>query len=101
MRDYRTEQAEQEVADEQRRSVLRDASIDIIQNKTPRAEAIERADNRFQLQQQAEIDGDVLPDENGHAVSYLESQLNPPAVNPKKARQVQALLNELCENEGI
>lgn len=101
MRDYRTEQAEQDVADEQRRAVLHDASINVVQNKIPRAEAIESAENRFQLQQQAEVDGNVVPDVNGHAVSYLESQLNPPAVNPKQAKQVQAVFNELCENEGI
>lgn len=101
MRDYKTEQAEQDVADEQRRSVLRDAAIDVVQNKIPRAEAIERAENRFQLQQQAEIDGEAVTDENGHAISFLESPLNSPAVNPEKARQVQAVFNELCENEGI
>lgn len=97
--DYRTEQDEDDYEEWCRRSILKEASIFIVQGMT-RNEAINRAEElaeqRFNVSE-----NEVVRDEDGVIDIYLVSDLEPASSKGLNQSQIRSIYTDLCKSEDI
>ncbi|MBL8501666.1 MAG: hypothetical protein LZF63_13060 [Nitrosomonas sp.] len=98
--DYITAQQEEEYKESNRRYLLWEAAIHVI-NGMDRESAKEHVYEIDFLRSEAEQSDNVMRDEEGYVESYLESKLNPPSTEGMNKSQIATIHKELCESEGV
>jgi hypothetical protein len=88
-------------SDFERFEILKVAAEQIEVNGLPEEEAIKVAEQLAAKRAEAEKSGQVVLDEQGNAVSYHDSALNPEPVPASQRETVSRTYQKLCENEGV
>jgi hypothetical protein len=87
--------------DSERSAILKVAAELIEVNGLPEEEAIRVAGQLVAKRAEAEKSEQVVLDEQGNAVSYHDSALNPDRVPASQRETVNSTYQKLCENEGV
>lgn len=96
MKDYITEQQEENYLESVRTELMREAAIHIIDGMAEHA-AIAHVEQVHALRMEAEASDNCIRDEEGFVVSYLESELEPPSIDGKNPKQVYAIQQKLLQ----
>jgi|AntDeeMinimDraft_4_1070355.scaffolds.fasta_scaffold20321_1 hypothetical protein len=88
-------------SDFERAEALYETAVQMEVNGLPEEEAIKVAGQVVAKRAEAEKSGQVVSDEQGNAVSYHDSALNPEPVPASQREAVNHTYQKLCENEGV
>ncbi len=96
---YRTQEQETDCEVAKQQNLLMEAAIHV-SNGMPRNTAINHVREIDWLRSEAERCNEVIRDEHGFVVGYINSELDPPSSAGKES-QIRAIYLELCALEGV
>lgn len=88
-------------SDFERSEILYEAAVQMEVNGLSEEDALRVARELVAKRAEAEKSGEVVSDEQGNAVSYHDSSLNPEPVPESQRGAVNSTYQKLCENEGV
>lgn len=88
-------------SDFDRSGILYEEAVQMEVNGLAEEDALRVARQLVAKRAEAEKSGEVVLDEQGNAVSYHDSPLNPEPVPESQRGAVNSTYQKLCENEGV